>query len=49
MIKAVYRFVTVMHDRYVAGISEQVAPAESEMVDGAVRVDSASDVERAAS
>ncbi len=49
VIKAVYRFITVMHNRYVAGISEQVAPAESEMVDGAVRVDSAADVERAAS
>jgi acetyl esterase/lipase len=49
VIKAVYRFITVMHNRYIAGISEQVAPSESEMVDGAVRVDSAADVERAAS
>jgi acetyl esterase/lipase len=49
VIKAAYRFLSVMHARYVAGIPEEVAPAESEMVDGAVRVDSASDVERAAS
>ena len=49
VIKSVYRFLTVMHDRYVVGIPQEVAPAESEMVDGAVRVDSPADVERAAS
>jgi acetyl esterase/lipase len=49
VIRAAYRFLTVMHNRYVAGIPEVVAPAESEMVDGAVRVDEASDVQRAAS
>jgi acetyl esterase/lipase len=49
VIRAVYRFLSVMHARYRAGISETVAPSEDEMVDGAVRVDDASDVERAAS
>ena len=48
VIKAAYRFLTVMHSRYVAGIPEAVAPSESEMVDGAVRVDDASDIHHAA-
>jgi acetyl esterase/lipase len=49
VVRAVYRFLTVMHARYRAGISEKVAPAEQEMVDGAVLVDDHADVERAAS
>ena len=46
--RAVHRFLSVMHDRYLKGIPEQVAPPEGEMVDGAVRVDEPADVERAA-
>ncbi len=49
VIRAVYRFLAVMHGRYVAGIPQGVAPPESQMVEGAVRVDEPADVERAAS
>lgn len=49
VVRAVYRFLNVMHARYRAGISETVAPAEEEMVDGAVLVDDPTDVQRAAS
>jgi acetyl esterase/lipase len=49
VVKAVHRFLAVMHSRYRAGIPEEVAPPEVEMVDGAVRVDEPADVERAAS
>jgi acetyl esterase/lipase len=49
VVKAVHRFLAVMYNRYRSGIPEEVAPAESEMVEGAVRVDEPADVERAAS
>jgi acetyl esterase/lipase len=49
VVKAVHRFLAVMHGRYVAGVPQRVAPPESEMADGAVRVDEPADVERAAS
>jgi acetyl esterase/lipase len=48
VIRAVHHFLAVMHARYLRGIPEEVAPPESQMVEGAVRVDEASDVERAA-
>jgi acetyl esterase/lipase len=48
VIRAAHRFLAVMHSRYLRGIPERVAPPESEMVEGAVRVDEAADVERAA-
>ena len=47
VIRAVHRFLSVMHRRYLRGIPEDIAPAESEMVEGAVRVDEPADVERA--
>jgi len=49
VIRAVYRFLTVMHARHRAGISEKVPPAESEMAEGTVRVDEPVDLQRAAS
>jgi acetyl esterase/lipase len=49
VVKAVHRFLSVMHARHLRGIPEQVAPSEDVMPDGAVRVDEPADVERAAS
>jgi acetyl esterase/lipase len=57
VLRAVYRFLTVIHDRYRAGVpparmrpaeAEVAAPGSDTAVD-AVRVDEAADVERAAS
>jgi acetyl esterase/lipase len=49
VVKAVHRFLAVTHARYLGGVPQEVAPAEDEMVEGAVRVDEPADVERAAS
>jgi acetyl esterase/lipase len=47
VIRATHRFLAVMHTRYKRGVSDEVAPPESEMVEGTVRVDEPADVERA--
>jgi acetyl esterase/lipase len=49
VIKAVHRFLSVMHARYLRGVPEEVPPSEDVMPDGAVRVDEPADVQRAAS
>jgi acetyl esterase/lipase len=48
VVRAVHRFLAVMHSRYRQGLPAEVAPSEAEMVEGAVRVDEPADVERAA-
>jgi acetyl esterase/lipase len=50
VVKAVHRFLTVVHARYRAGLApEEMEPSEAEMPAGAVKVDEPADVERAAS
>lgn len=50
VVKAVHRFLSVIHARYRAGVApEHMEPSEAEMPGATVRVDDAADVERAAS